>query len=77
MKLVFILDSNLAKMFSQWSHQMSNIQEEKRGLQQRRAQTGTTDAEKAAIDQRLRELEQREIDIMRERNAHACTLIVS
>ena len=62
---------------SQWLRKLSNINEEKTGLQQRRRQTGTTDAEKDAIDQRLRELEQRKMEIYREMNAHACTVLVS
>ena len=66
-------------MFSQskWSRQLRNIQEEKSGLEQKRAQTGSTDAEKAAIDQRLRDLEQRQTEINRDMSAHACTVIVS
>ena len=62
---------------SQWLRKLSNINEETSGLQQRRRQTGTTDAEKDAIDQRLRELEQRKMEIYREMNAHACTVLVS
>ena len=66
-------------MFSQSEEfrKLTNIAEEIRGLQERKKQTGTSQDEKAAIDQRLQELEEKRNENVRKMNARASAEIVS
>ena len=64
-------------MFSQSEELLTNIAEEIRGLQERKKQTGTSQNEKAAIDQRLQELEEKRNENVRKMNARASAEIVS
>jgi len=76
---VTFLTHQASKMFSQCPElrQLTNIAEEIRGLQERRKQTGTSKDEKAAIDQRLQELEIKKIENVRKMNTMASAEIVS
>ena len=65
-------------MFSQsdWSRKNQNIDTEIIGLQQRRNQSGTKDDERAAIDQRIKDLEEKKRENSRQMYSNACQVMV-
>ena len=65
-------------MFSQsdWSRKNQNIHTEIIGLQQRRNQSGTKDDERAAIDRRIKDLEEKKRENSRQMYSNAFQVTV-
>ena len=65
-------------MFSQsdWSRKNQNIDTEIIGLQQRRNQSGTKDDERAAIDRRIKDLEEKKRENSRQMYSNAFQVTV-